>query len=168
MDIGYRADVTAPPAPPPAAAGAPADSDIPAALPPTRAPYVPPPPSRTPTATIPTLTPSATWTITPTYTPSPTGTPPPPTETPLVLPTVPAPGQETAVAVVSSPVGEAILILSPTPESSGPAPKLALVAARPASKDDDGFETRDLIPFALVGQIILIGLAGFAYFRRSQ
>lgn len=153
MLIGYRADVTAPPAPPPAAPAAPA---------PTRAPYVPPPPSRTPTATIPTLTPSATWTITPTYTASPTGTVQPPTETPLVLPTVPALNQGTAVAMASSPTGEAILTVSSTQEAT--ALKLASVNVR----KEDGFEARDLLPFALVGQIVLIGLAGFVYFRRSQ
>jgi hypothetical protein len=154
MDIGYRADVNAPPAPPAAADSAAAD--VPAAPAPTRKPYVPPQPTRTPTATIPTLTPSATWTITPTYTPSPTGTTAPPTGTPLVLPTVPAPGQGTAVALVSSP----IVILTATPEQ-------VPAAAKILSKDE-GFELRDLIPFALVGQFVLIGLAGFVYFRRSQ
>jgi hypothetical protein len=69
------------------------------------------------------------------------------------------------VAALPSPLEEPIMVV--TPGDSSPAPKLTNVAAKPSGKDS-GFEMRDLIPFALVGQIILIGLAGFVYFRRSQ
>ncbi|NLX08351.1 MAG: CAP domain-containing protein [Chloroflexi bacterium] len=173
MVLGYRADVTAPPAPPPPAA-APADgvavAAVPQAAPPTAAPYVPPPPSRTPTPTIPTLTPLPTWTITPTYTPPPTGTPQPPTSTPLVLPTVPAPGEATAVAQVPplAPDGEPVLAQpSSTPAPVETSAALAPVAAQ-AANTGGGFSARDLVPFALVGQLVLIGVLGFVYFRRTR
>jgi hypothetical protein len=71
------------------------------------------------------------------------------------------------VAFVPSPT-ETPSSLPPTftPIPPSPTPVItALPAARKASK---GLEVRDLIPYALVGQIVLIGLAGFAYFRRSR
>jgi hypothetical protein len=157
LNFGYRPDVTATPAP----VAQPPVENAAQAVPPTPVPYVPPPPTRTPTPTIPTLTPSATWTITPTYTPSPTGTAAPPTETPLVLPTVPALAQVAAVAS-STPTQQDTAI----PESATPVPPAPVAVALPP--EHQGFQTRDLIPFALAGQIVLIGLAGLLYFRRSR
>lgn len=161
MDFGYRPDVTAPPAPVQPAAppdqGQPPDQSQ--APPPTQAPYVPPPPSRTPTATIPTLTPSATWTITPTHTPTATGTAAPPTSTPIVLPTVPAPGEVTAVALVPSDTPSQTPSDTPTPVP---------IQVQDVSGESGGVTLRDVLPFALVGQVVLIGLAGFAYFRRPR
>jgi hypothetical protein len=160
--FGHRGDVSAPPAP-----AAPSGGDAGAGAappPPTQRPYVPPPPTRTPTPTIPTLTPSATWTITPTHTPSPTPTAPPPTPTPLVLPTVPAPGQRaspTAIALLPSATESA------TPSSTA-VPPTSVPASRVVASHHGGLEARDLIPLAIVGQVLLIGLAGFAYFRRAR
>ncbi|MBN1681020.1 MAG: hypothetical protein JW966_12095 [Anaerolineae bacterium] len=206
--FGYRPDVTAPPAPPveePAAGSAvnqepaadavaegqeppPAEvAAVPDGPPPTAVPYVPPPPSRTPTATIPTLTPSATWTITPTHTPSPTGTAPPPTQTPLVLPTVPAldaPPPDSASNAPPSPTAAEVAAASldtpgaapPSPVVSSPTASPAALTTRTSPEDgstpgepgDDGFQARDLIPFALAGQVVLIVVVGFAYFRRGR
>jgi hypothetical protein len=147
------------------APSAPPANPVAAAPPPTQRPYVPPPPSPTPTATIPTLTPSATWTLTPSYTPSPTFTAISPTATPLELPTVPVqPVEATAVAVVPSPTAtEAASAPVVAPPSPTPAVHQAVV-----SPHEDGFELRNLIPFALVGQIVLIGIAGFVYFRKAR
>ena len=147
--FGHRGDVAAPPPPP------------------SQRPYVPPPPTRTPTPTIPTLTPSATWTLTPTYTPSATHTAPPPTSTPLVLPTVPAPGQQaplTAVALLPSPTESA----TPSATVIPPTPAPTSRASQVIGPHRRGLKARDLIPLAIVGQVVLIGLAGFAYFRRAR
>ena len=148
-----------------------------AALPPTPVPYMPPPPTRTPTPTIPTLTPSATWTRTPTHIPTATRTPRLPTLTPLVLPTVPALGQPTGAIVVAqaiSPtaseepaVAPSRTAIPPSPTAVMPSPTAALALASPPAPDG-GITARDLIPFALVAQVALIGLAGFAYFRRGR
>lgn len=144
----------------PAAAAQPAAAQA-AAPAPTR--YVPPPPTFTPTPTILTLTPSATWTLTPTHTPS--ATPTVTASPPLAATTTPT--EPAAVAFVPSPT-ETPSPLPPTftPESSSPTPVITALPA--AQKEAQSFEVRDLIPFALVGQIVLIGLAGFAYFRRSR
>ncbi|HEX3049515.1 MAG TPA: CAP domain-containing protein [Aggregatilineaceae bacterium] len=170
--FGHRADVNAPPAPAAASGGQPA-------VQPTQKPYVPPPPSRTPTATIPTFTPSPTWTLTPTHHPSltidagqadaatavaiaqqtalayevaalasPTVTTEPPTQTP------PPTATETPVTPTET--------ITPTMT-----PTLAPVEAVEAEPTDD-FEVRDLIPFALLGQAILVGLVGLSFFRRSR
>jgi hypothetical protein len=162
--FGHRGDVSAPPAPAPAGGDSGAGAPPP---PPTQRPYVPPPPTRTPTPTIPTLTPSATWTITPSYTPSATHTALPPTSTPLVLPTVPAPGQQappTAVALLPSPTESA----TPSATAVPPTPVPTSRASQVISTHHRGLEARDLIPLAIVGQVVLIGLAGFAYFRRAR
>jgi hypothetical protein len=130
-------------------------------------PYVPPPPTHTPTETIPTLTPSATWTLTPTYTPSPTFTAISPTATPLSLPTV------AAVAVVSSPTAAdientpTVTLEPPSPVPPTPTP-VTTVRQTVTGKGGGGMTLRDLVPFALVGQIILIGIAGFVYFRKAR
>ncbi|HML24221.1 MAG TPA: CAP domain-containing protein [Aggregatilinea sp.] len=177
MLVGYNDGVSAPPAPEQAAAPAenaaqPADdaevdSSAPATaiiIAPTQQPYVPPPPSRTPTATILTLTPSATWTITPTRTPSPTGTVQPPTSTPIVLPTVPLPGEKTtAVALAASPTTES----SPSPTATPSPTELPPPVVKHAAAGS-AFEPRDLLPVALAGQVMLIGVVGFVYFRRQQ
>jgi hypothetical protein len=143
-----------------------------AAVPPAPAPYVPPPPSSTPTATIPTLTPSATWTLTPTHTPSPTFTAISPTATPLVLPTVPIQGAGTAVAEALSPSPTTAEITpSATQESPSvtPVPPIPTPVTVQRSRDDGGgIALRDLIPLALIGQIVLIGIAGFVYFRKAR
>lgn len=174
MLVGYNDGVSAPPAPEQPADAAPAeaadtsqaDTGAPATaivIAPTQQPYVPPPPSRTPSATIPTLTPSATWTITPTRTPSPTGTVQPPNSTPIVLPTVPIPGQATAVALAALPTTEPSPSPTSTPSPTEPPPIVQQQAASGA-----GFEPRDLLPVALAGQVVLIGVVGFVYFRRQQ
>lgn len=145
-----------------------------AAVPAAPPPYVPPPPSSTPTATIPTLTPSATWTLTPTHTPSPTFTAISSTATPLVLPTVPIQGANpaAAVAVALSPSPTTAEITpSPTQESPSatPIPPIPTPVAVQQNRDDGGGMTlRDLIPLALIGQIVLIGVAGFVYFRKAR
>ncbi len=164
--FGRSGSGSAPAAPPAnpgdavAAAGAP---------PPTQRPYVPPPPTRTPTATIPTLTPSATWTLTPSYTPSLTFTAISPTATPLELPTIAA---EVAVAAVASPTATAAPptpTVTPVPPTATPIPPTPAPVQRTAARSSgSGFEPRDLIPFALVGQIVLIGIAGFVYFRKTR
>jgi hypothetical protein len=140
-----------------------------AAAPPTQRPYVPPPPTRTPTATIPTLTPSATWTLTPSFTPSPTFTAISPTATPLELPTVPV---EVAVAAVASPTMTNVPpspTVTPVPPTLTPIPPTPVPVQRTAvHSSGSGFEARDLIPFALVGQVVLIGIAGFVYFRKAR
>jgi hypothetical protein len=163
LDFG-RSGSGAAPAAPPANPGAAV-----AAAPPTPRPYVPPPPTRTPTATIPTLTPSATWTLTPSYTPSPTFTAVSPTATPLELPTVPA---EVAVAAVASPTLTAVpptLTVTPVPPTTTLIPPTPVPVQQAAARvSGSGFEARDLIPFALVGQIVLIGVAGFVYFRKAR
>jgi hypothetical protein len=164
--FGHRGDVSAPPAPPAAPSGGDTGAGD-APPPPTQHPYVPPPPTRTPTPTIPTLTPSATWTITPTYTPSATRTAPPLTATPLVLPTVPAPGQQappTAVALLPSPTESA----TPPPATALPTPVPTSQPGQVTAAHHGGFEARNLIPLAIVGQVLLIGLAGFTYFRRAR
>lgn len=160
--FGHR-DGTSPPAAPAAVdAGA-------AAVAPTQPPYVPPPPTRTPTGTIPTVTPSATWTITPTYTPSGTPTAALPTAAALELPTVAVVAAAATLEPTTappSPTGTATP--SPAPTETlipGPAPTTAPV---PAARDDDQLNTRRLIPLALLGQVILIGLAGMMYFRRGR
>lgn len=171
MVFGYRSDGSAPivvatvdsgggqsAAP---AAGNAAVISAPVVQAPTQAPYVPP---STPTATIDTLTPSPTWTLTPTYTPSPTGTVDIPTATPLVLPTVPAevafvPSETATLADTSTPT------LTPSP-SQTPTPVPAMQPQK--SESQSGMQPRDFIPFAVVGQFVLIGIAGFFYFRRSK
>lgn len=176
MLLGSGGGAPAPPPPPapdlPAAAPAEASAPQPASGPapaqeaaaPTQRPYVPPAPDRSPTPTIPTLTPSATWTLTPTHTPSPTGTQQPPTSTPIMLPTVAAPGQQsTTVAIAASPTEApptATSTVPPVPTEPPPAQQQAVVGG--------GFAVRDLLPFALLGQIVLIGLAGYAYFRQQR
>ncbi|MBI5957880.1 MAG: CAP domain-containing protein [Chloroflexi bacterium] len=165
--FGHRDDVNAPPAPAAVPAPSGANTGDAAAPAPTQRPYVPPPPTHTPTPTILTLTPSVTWTITPSYTPSLTHTPPSPSATPLILPTVAA--QE--VALVASPTDTPSPTLSPSPWPTEPPPSLTPVPTLrpiPASSREGDFEPRDLVPFALAGQIILIGLAGFIYFRRAR
>ena len=173
MVVGYNDGVSAPPAPeqPAEAAAQPADASqadtgAPATaiiVAPTQQPYVPPPPSRTPSATIPTLTPSATWTITPTHTPSPTGTEQPPTSTPITLPTVPIPGQAMAIALAASSTTEP----SPSPTAT-PSPTDAPPIVPQQAAAGGGYEPRDLLPVALAGQVVLIGVVGFVYFRRQQ
>lgn len=138
---------------------------------PTQRPYVPPPPTATPTATIPTLTPSATWTLTPSRTPSPTFTALSPTATPLNLPTVPVhPAEATAVAEIPSPtITEVKVTPVVTPPSStlfSPTPSMHPAVV--SSPHENGFSLHDLVPFALVGQIVLIGVAGFVYFRKTR
>lgn len=172
--FGQRDEVNPPPAPVPAPADPGAEDPAPTAIvpPPTQRPYVPPPPSNTPTPTVPTLTPSATWTITPSRTPPPTATRPASTATPLVLPTVPAlttagpspSATAAAVAQAPSPTVTPPPTLPPT-ETAPPAPA---GGASDDADDSGSLSTRDLVALALVGQIVLIGLAGVAFFRREK
>ena len=168
--FGRAGDGSAPPIQPASQGGNPG-SVAAAAGPP--APYVPPPPPSTPTATIPTLTPSATWTLTPTATPSATFTAITPTATPIELAALS--GQNpTRVAMAASPTPTEIPPTptpSPVPATLTPIPPTAtpVPAARPASPPvEQGLTVRDLLPLALIGQIVLIGIAGFAYFRKSR
>lgn len=166
LDFGHQSGLPAPAAP---AGGNPGAAPTPVPPRPTR--YVPPPPTRTPTPTIPTLTPSATWTVTPSRTPSATLTLTalPPSAAPLVLPTVPAPTevvQPVAVVLAASPVE--VPSLAPVVAETIPASPPVSAAPDTAPRTHQGFKTRDLVPFALVAQLLLIGLAGFAYFRRSR
>jgi hypothetical protein len=162
--FGHRGDVAAPPASP---SGNPGGA---APVPPTAKPYVPPPPTRTPTATIPTLTPSATWTLTPTRTPTPTFTMPAPTATALVL----AAGPTVVAAVPSAtftaaPTATASPSSTPIPPTLTPTPTLAPPPRPVAARSDDSKSTvRRLIPLALVGQIVIIGIAAFVYFRKAR
>jgi hypothetical protein len=161
LDFGHGGSAAAP-----AVAVQPAAGQ--AAAPPAPTRYIPPAPTFTPTPTILTLTPSATWTLTPTHTPSFTPTLPPPTLTasPTVAETA-TPAAAAAVAFVSSPT-ETPSLLPPTFTPIPPSPMPVITALPAARKESKGLEMRNLIPFALVGQIVLIGLAGFAYFRRSR
>jgi hypothetical protein len=179
MVFGRSGDGSAPPVQPASQGGS-----VAAVVPPAPAVYVPPPPSSTPTATIPTLTPSATWTLTPTATPSATFTPITPTGTAIEL----SAQNRTAVALVASstPAEEIAPTDSPSPvrvtlaetpsatPSMTPTPILPTATPIPAARsaspppDDSGLSVRDLLPFALVGQMVLIGIAGFAYFRKSR
>jgi len=173
--FGHRADVNAPAAPTAASGGQPA-------VQPTQKPYVPPPPSRTPTATLPTFTPSPTWTLTPTRNPS------------LTIDagqadaaTAVALAQQTALAYEVAAMASATLTAeaptaTPTPtqtETPEPRPTDTLTATATATatlapveavktEASDDFEVRDLIPYALLGQAILIGLVGLSFFRRSR
>ncbi len=160
LDFGHSGGASAP-----VVAAQPAGGQ--AAAPPAPTRYVPPPPTFTPTPTILTLTPSATWTLTPTHTPSAAPTLPPPTL--AASPTVAATATPTAAEVAFVP--SATATPSPLPPTFTPVPPspTPLITALPAApKESTGFEVRDLIPYALVGQMVLIGLAGFAYFRRSR
>jgi hypothetical protein len=160
LDFGHNGGAAAP-----AVAAQPSGDQ--AAAPPAPTRYIPPPPTFTPTPTILTLTPSATWTLTPTHTPSSTPTLPLPTLT--ASPTVAETATPTvaAVAFVPSPT-ETPSLLPPTFTPVPPSPTPVITALPAARKESKGLEVRNLIPFALVGQIVLIGLAGFAYFRRSR
>lgn len=167
--FGHRADVTAPaPVTVPEVPDGVPDGGSQSLQAPTQRPYVPPPPTNTPTPTIPTLTPSATWTITPTHTPQATVSAPSATATALVLPTVPAIGESAATAVAVVPSNTplpASPVPSATPSNVPPSPA-PVSTNRTAS--DSGIDPRDLIPFALVGQAIVIGVAGIVYFRRAR
>ncbi|MBN1563333.1 MAG: hypothetical protein JXA10_05810 [Anaerolineae bacterium] len=185
--FGFRGDGTAPPAVVDSGADTGIDSESVAAV--VAQVYVPPAPTHTPTPTIPTLTPSATWTITPTFTPTSTGLLPTATGTALVLPTVPAMNQRASAtptpsatpeadtpavnvpeAGPSTATGQAVAAAqSPIPPTQSP-PNAERAAGETAAAEDDegGFAARDLVPVALVVQIILIGVVAFWYFRRTQ
>lgn len=185
--FGHRDDVTAPPAPAPPAGG---DSSAPP--PPTARPYVPPPPTSTPTPTIATLTPSPTWTLTPTWTPSRTPSPRPPSATPRALDTAPPTHTAAAVAMAASPratsspsdvtpvaatatVTEAVTATRPaaTQVALGPPAVAQAVTRTPVPPGDPSGEAgsldlRDLLPYALLGQALLLGGAGVWMFQRSE
>jgi hypothetical protein len=94
----------------------------------------------------PTDTPSGTPTTAPIDTP--TGTPPP---------TVLAPDQS-ATTTVTAALPATVIVPTPAPET----------ANLPAGGDSGGFQARDLVPFALIGQAVLLVVAGFMYLRRTQ
>ena len=67
-----------------------------------------------------------------------------------------------------APDGEPVLAQpSSTPAPVETSAALAPVAAQ-AANTGGGFSARDLVPFALVGQLVLIGVLGFVYFRRTR
>ncbi len=108
----------------------------------TRRP-LPPTPTTTPSPTVPTFTPTVTWTFTPTWTPTPSSTPPPNTPTPIKLPT--------AAIVVAQEV---------TPDASR--------SIVPPTVEDDT-DLQDFLPYLVVGQVILIGVAILSIiFRRKD
>lgn len=138
--FGYGTGVDAPPAPVP--------PDNPAPNPPAPQPPPatrrPPPPTQTftPSPTIPTFTPTVTWTFTPTWTPTASATLPPATQVPIVLPTA---------AVV---VAQAIDSPAPTIDDGANAP-----TTPPAQQFvDDNDDIRDVLPYLLIGQVILLGI----------
>lgn len=131
-------------------------ASAPVAPPPTRRP----PPTRTwtPTATVPTFTPSFTWTFTPLWTPSETATAPPPTSTAILLPTV------VAIAPTDTqPPPVAVLSPSPTlPLEADPEPVTL------ATVEDEPNLIAQLLPYLVIGQVILIGLGvGTMLMRRK-
>lgn len=154
--IGYRRDVTAPPAPVPvnnSGGEAPAAPVAPAAPPPTARP-----PTRTftPSPTIPTATPTITWTPTFTWTPSPTDTVPPATATGIHLPT--------AQVVAMLPSATQVIISVP-PDEAPPRPSAKLARRQ----DKAGFDVQKLLPVFLVGQVLLIGVGVYSlFFRKSR
>jgi hypothetical protein len=54
--------------------------------------------------------------------------------------------------------------LSPAPTDSPPLPT---TAPTEAADSEDGLTPRDLVPVAIIAQLVIVGVAGFAYFRRS-
>jgi hypothetical protein len=117
-----------------------------------------------------TLTPSLTYTPRPTSTASPTWTAAPPTETPIVLEISPQPMTETPTAesqaalptLTVAPVEVAMVVSAPATEA--PLPTVAGSVAAQA-----GFSVRDLIPWALGLQVVVIGgLVLSALFRRRR
>lgn len=139
--FGYGTGVDAPPAPAPPDNPAP-NPPAPQPPPATRRP-APPTQTFTPSPTIPTFTPTVTWTFTPTWTPTASVTLPPATQVPIVLPTA---------AVV---VAQAI---------DSPAPTTADVSHIPTTPpaqqlvDDNDDNIRDVLPYLLIGQVILLGI----------
>jgi hypothetical protein len=119
-------------------------------------PTVPPTPTYTPSMT---LTPSLTYTPRPTSTASPTWTAQPPTETPIVLEISPqavtdtptAAGEAALPALTATPVEVAMVVTAP-PALETPPP-----AAGGADPVQAGFNVRDLIPWALGLQVVVIG-----------
>lgn len=151
--IGYRRDVTAPPAPALANDSGVSQADAPAA------PAAPPPTARpptrtfTPSPTVPTATPTITWTPTFTWTPSPTDTVPPPTSTGISLPT--------AQVVAVLPSATSVVMNAPLDENPPPAAKPSQV------EEDEGFDVQKLLPIFLVGQVMLIGVGVYSLFFRK-
>ncbi|MBI5928890.1 MAG: CAP domain-containing protein [Chloroflexi bacterium] len=150
--IGYRRDVTAPPAAPVPANDTGSGAGQPAA--PTAPPPTPRPPTLTftPSPTIPTATPTITWTPTFTWTPSPTHTIPPPTSTGIHLPT--------AQVVAMLPSATQAVAMAPVSTSPPSSP-----SAKPALSK--GFNARKLLPIFLVGQVMLIGVGVYSLFFRK-
>lgn len=133
----------------------------------TPRPTVPPTLTYTPSMT---LTPSLTYTPRPTSTASPTWTAAPPTETPIVLEISPQPMTETPTPEsqaalptwTAAPVEVAMVVTAPATE----APPPTTAGSDPAQA---GFNVRDLIPWALGLQVVVIGgLVLNALFRRRR
>lgn len=151
-------------APPPAA---PADPNqeapppsqgqsVPAAPAPTQRP-IRPSATFTPSPTIPTFTPTVTWTFTPSWTPTASPSAPPPTSTAIILPTA---APITAVAQVMVTPAQVVSIQSPS---------TAGISRRQESvSKSDSSNIRDLLPYLLVGQVILIGIGVFSLFIRRK
>lgn len=134
--FGYGTGVDAPPVPqPPNENPAPA----PQQAPPTRRP-APPTQTFTPSPTIPTFTPTITWTVTPTWTATASTTPAPPTKIPIVLPT--------AAIVVAQAVD------SPVPTTTQAPPTRPQQRLEATATGD----IRDVLPYLLIGQVILLGI----------
>ncbi|MCC7208927.1 MAG: hypothetical protein IT323_16580 [Anaerolineae bacterium] len=152
-------------------AGTAVPGGAPARPPSTPRPTVPPTLTFTPSVT---LTPSLTFTPRPTSTSSPTWTAQPPTETPIVLEISPQPMTETPTpesenlnappTPTAGPV-EAAMVASLPPVEAAPAESSANVSAGIGA----GFSVRDLIPWALGLQVVVIGgLVLSALFRRRR
>lgn len=152
--------------------GAPAGAPARPAGPPR--PTVPPTLTYTPSMT---LTPSLTFTPRPTSTPSPTWTAQPPTVTPIFLEISPQPMTETPTAVsqaalpltAEAPVEVAMVVTGPPPGALPSADFVNATDSGAGLAPAAGFSPRDLIPWALGLQVVVIGgLALGAWFKRRR
>jgi hypothetical protein len=74
-----------------------------------------------------------------------------------------AAGLVVRVALAASPTTESSPSPTATPSPTELPPPVVQHAAAGSA-----FEPRDLLPVALAGQVMLIGVVGFVYFRRQQ
>lgn len=151
--FGYGTGVDAPPAPqPPSDNPAPnPNPPAPQAPPPTRRP-APPTQTFTPSPTIPTFTPTVTWTFTPTWTATASTTPVPATKVPIVLPTA---------AVVAQAID------SPTPTKADEPPTTPARSPQGLEATATG-DLRDILPYLLFGQVILLGIGVVSIVMRKK
>lgn len=160
--FGYGGSGGSAPPPPPQEEAPPPENSAPEAIveqPSAPEPTQPPPPTRiiptwTPSPTIPSATPTITWTPTATWTPSATPTVPPPSATPLILPT----------AAEITPTAEPIEIAL-QPLATQTVAQLDDVTVTPTD-EDTGFDWRLLLPLLIVGQVGLVSWIAWRFTRR--